>query len=79
MSKKLSYANMGAKTDQQEAYKRTVARLQSIQSHLDIAPRGTRLKDKVCVITGVGSLKGIGYVSTMRWDASLHIEALWLV
>lgn len=48
--------------DRQEAYKRTLARLQKIQSHLDTSPRGTRLKDRVCIITGVGSLKGIGYV-----------------
>ncbi|RDX44891.1 NAD(P)-binding protein [Polyporus arcularius HHB13444] len=39
---------------------RTLARLESIRSHLQNAPRGTRLKDKVCIITGVGSLKGIG-------------------
>jgi len=45
----------------QEHYKRTVARIESIQSHLSKSPRGTRLKDKVCVITGVGSMKGIGY------------------
>ena len=47
--------------NRQEAYKRTLARIQKIQSHLDTSPRGTRLKDKVCIITGVGSLKGIGY------------------
>ena len=48
--------------DQQEAYKRTLARIEKIQAHLSTAPRGTRLKDKVCIITGVGSLKGIGCV-----------------
>ncbi len=45
---------------------RTLARLESIRSHLQNAPRGTRLKDKVCIITGVGSLKGIGFVSRCR-------------
>ncbi|KXN85364.1 3-oxoacyl-[acyl-carrier-protein] reductase FabG, partial [Leucoagaricus sp. SymC.cos] len=34
--------------------------IQKIQSHLDNAPRGSKLKDKVCIITSVGSLKGIG-------------------
>ncbi|KAI0718982.1 NAD(P)-binding protein [Cerioporus squamosus] len=43
-----------------EFRRRTLARLESIRSHLQNAPRGTRLKDKVCIITGVGSLKGIG-------------------
>lgn len=46
-----------------EFYKRTVARIQGIQGHLSQTPRGNRLKGKVCVITGVGSLKGIGCVS----------------
>ena len=45
-----------------EFRKRTLARLESIRSHLHNSPRGTRLKDKVCIITGVGSLKGIGSV-----------------
>ncbi|KAI0661436.1 NAD-P-binding protein [Cubamyces menziesii] len=40
--------------------KRTLARLDSIRSHLQTAPRTGRLSGKVCVITGVGSLKGIG-------------------
>jgi hypothetical protein len=46
----------------QEFYENTKARIQKIQSHLASSPRGTRLKDKVCIITGVGSVKGIGYV-----------------
>ena len=43
-------------------YKRTIARVAKIQSHLAETPRGNKLKDKVCIITGVDSLKGIGYV-----------------
>ena len=67
MASKIKYGDASnKKVDLQEAYKRTVARLQKIQSHLDNAPRGTRLKDKVCIITGVGSLKGIGYVLHCR-------------
>lgn len=48
--------------DTEEFYKRTVARIDIIQKHLSTAPRSSRLKDKVCIITGVGSLKGIGWV-----------------
>ncbi|KAH9895235.1 NAD-P-binding protein [Cubamyces lactineus] len=40
--------------------KRTLARLESVRSHLQTRPRCGRLSGKVCVITGVGSLKGIG-------------------
>lgn len=46
----------------EEFYKQTVARIQKIQSHFTSSPRRRRLNAKVCVITGVGSLKGIGYV-----------------
>jgi len=31
------------------------------------SPRGSRLKDKVCIITGVGSLKGIGRASALHF------------
>jgi len=44
----------------EEAYKRTVARLAHIQTQLLRTPQGKKLEGKVCVITGVGSLKGIG-------------------
>ena len=47
----------------EDLHKITVARIQKIQSQLANAPRGIRLKDKVCIITGVGSMHGIGYVS----------------
>ena len=49
---------------QQEHYKHTVVRLAKIQSHLTTAPRTGKLKGKVAIITGVGSLKGIGYASS---------------
>ncbi len=45
----------------QEHYKHTVVRLARIQSHLVTAPRTGKLKGKVAIITGVGSLRGIGY------------------
>ncbi|KAJ7346741.1 hypothetical protein DFH08DRAFT_869186 [Mycena albidolilacea] len=49
----------------QDFYENTKARIQKIQSHLASSPRGIRLKDKVCIITGVGSLKGIGRASAL--------------
>ncbi|KAJ6594015.1 hypothetical protein B0H19DRAFT_46013 [Mycena capillaripes] len=49
----------------QDFYENTKARIQKIQSHLTSSPRGIRLKDKVCIITGVGSLKGIGRASAL--------------
>jgi hypothetical protein len=56
----------------QEHYKRTVARLAKIQSHLATAPRTGKLRGKVAVVTGVGSLKGIGYASLVHKNLS-HI------
>jgi hypothetical protein len=58
-----AFSSIGSKKSgsDQEHYKRTVARIESIQSHISKSPRRMRLKDKVCVITGVGSMKGIGY------------------
>ena len=55
------------------AWKRTVARLASIQSHLDTAPRSGKLKGKVCIITGVGSMKGMGYVAFLATHTVLLI------
>ncbi|KAB5591059.1 Glucose and ribitol dehydrogenase [Ceratobasidium theobromae] len=44
----------------EEFSKQTAERLQMIQSQLTSTPRAGKLKGKVCVITGVGSIKGIG-------------------
>ncbi|EJF65174.1 NAD(P)-binding protein [Dichomitus squalens LYAD-421 SS1] len=49
----------------EEFRKRTLARLDSIRSHLQTVPRTSRLKGKVCIITGVGSLKGIGRATAL--------------
>jgi len=38
----------------------TRARLETIRTHLETAPRTGKLNGKTCVITGAGSLKGIG-------------------
>ena len=68
MSGKLSIPNI--------SYEMTVRRLAKIQGHLSNRPRSERLKDKVCIITGVGSLTGIGYVlcrTSMGGFNSCHV------
>lgn len=66
----------GANSD--EHYRRTLARLQKIQSHLDTAPRAGRLREKVCIVTGVGSLKGIGRASAILFahEGAKHLYLL---
>jgi hypothetical protein len=54
----------------------TIARIQQIQSQIATAPRGIRLRDKVCIITGVGSMKGIGYAHLRACDETAFI---WLL
>ncbi|KAJ7680442.1 hypothetical protein DFH06DRAFT_973326 [Mycena polygramma] len=62
----MSYSKTKSPTQSaQEFYENTKARIQKIQSHLAGSPRGIRLKDKVCIITGVGSSKGIGRASAL--------------
>ncbi|KZV69934.1 sex determination protein tasselseed-2 [Peniophora sp. CONT] len=60
------------------AWKRTVARLASIQSHLDVAPRSGKLKGKVCIVTGVGSMKGIGRATSLLFahEGAAHLYLL---
>ncbi|KAI0051812.1 sex determination protein tasselseed-2 [Auriscalpium vulgare] len=62
----------------EEHHRRTVARISQIQSHLEQAPRGTKLKGKVCVITGVGSLKGIGRAAALLFanEGAHHLYLL---
>lgn len=47
-------------TEEQNAV--TTARIKQIQSQLDSSVRAGKLKGKVCIVTGVGSLKGIGWI-----------------
>ncbi|KAI0633466.1 NAD-P-binding protein [Trametes polyzona] len=47
--------------------KRTLARLDTVRNHLQTSPRGSRLRGKVCVITGAGSLKGIGRAAALSF------------
>ncbi|KZT19059.1 NAD(P)-binding protein [Neolentinus lepideus HHB14362 ss-1] len=62
----------------EEFYQRTVARIEKIQSHLSSTPRGSRLKGKVCVITGVGSMKGIGRAAALLFahEGAHHLYLL---
>lgn len=61
----------------EEFSKQTVERLQMIQSQLTSTPRTGKLKGKVCVITGVGSIKGIGRVAhIVRWLRELTCSSL---
>ena len=57
--------------------KRTAARLEQIQSQLKTRPRGGKLKGKVCIVTGVGSLAGIGCVCMLV--SLLASRNLWVV
>ena len=45
-----------------ENYEKTLARLDKIKAHFKNGQSSGKLKDKVCIITGVGSLKAIGFV-----------------
>ncbi|KAG6903011.1 hypothetical protein C0995_007444 [Termitomyces sp. Mi166 len=51
----------------EEFYEITTSRIKQIQSQLATSPRSGRLQNKVCIITGVGSLKGIGRASAIRF------------
>jgi hypothetical protein len=56
------------------AYGRTVARLDKLTEQVATAPRGKTLVGKVCIITGVGSLRGIG--SVRSWSRGLSLGSL---
>ncbi|EJD03154.1 NAD-binding protein [Fomitiporia mediterranea MF3/22] len=61
-----------------DAYQRTLSRLESIKSHLKTTPRSGRLQGKVCIITGVDSLKGIGRASALLFahEGAKHLYLL---
>ncbi|KAI9509716.1 sex determination protein tasselseed-2 [Russula earlei] len=65
-------------TSPQEQYNRTVTRLSSIQSHLATTARTGKLKGKVVIITGVGSLKGIGRAAALLFahEGAQHLYLL---
>ncbi|KAF4621310.1 hypothetical protein D9613_000773 [Agrocybe pediades] len=59
-------------------YATTTARIQQIQSQLETKPRGGKLRNKVCVVTGVGSLLGIGRASALTFahEGAKHLYLL---
>lgn len=62
LQQNFSRTNMAqTKDDQQkQAYAATLQRLERIRNHLDKRPRSGRLAGKVAIITGCGSVSGIG-------------------
>ncbi|EPQ32291.1 uncharacterized protein PFL1_00488 [Pseudozyma flocculosa PF-1] len=52
---------------QKKAYEVVVARLERIRNHLDNKPRSGRLAGKVAIITGCGSLTGIGRATALQF------------
>ena len=60
MSVKKTSANVS-----NESYQKTLSRIERIQSQLKTSQRTGLLLNKVCIITGVSSLKGIGYAHPM--------------
>ncbi|KAH7913914.1 hypothetical protein BJ138DRAFT_1133778 [Hygrophoropsis aurantiaca] len=62
----------------EEHYQRTLTRVNQIQSHLSNAPRSQRLQGKTCIITGVGSLHGIGRASALLFahEGAHHLYLL---
>jgi hypothetical protein len=54
------YGKTIAQRGGEEFAAQTRARLETIKTHLETVPRSGKLKGKTCVITGAGSLKGIG-------------------
>ncbi|KAI9463618.1 sex determination protein tasselseed-2 [Lactarius psammicola] len=62
----------------QKHYNRAVTRLAEIQSRLATAPRTGKLRGKVAVITGVGSLKGIGRAAALLFahEGAHHLYLL---
>ncbi|KAF9049845.1 3-oxoacyl-reductase [Panaeolus papilionaceus] len=62
----------------EEHYNTTTARIRQIQSQLDNSVRSHKLKGKVCIITGVGSLKGIGRAAAFRFahEGAKHLYLL---
>ena len=58
----------------ESAHKRTLSRLNRVHQHISDTPIGNRLQGKVAIITGVGSLKGIGCVNMADHWAVLNTE-----
>ncbi|KAF8893976.1 hypothetical protein BD779DRAFT_1669486 [Infundibulicybe gibba] len=59
----------------EEIHRITTARIEQLKSQLANTPRGKRLDNKVCVVTGVGSLKGIGRAAAIQFahEGAAHL------
>ncbi|KAG8905890.1 hypothetical protein FRB99_008031 [Tulasnella sp. 403] len=57
---------------------RTVARLRALQEQLSHKPKGNKLAGKVCIITGVGSKRGIGRAAAFAYahEGAAHLYLL---
>ncbi|KAG6378247.1 hypothetical protein JVT61DRAFT_13953 [Boletus reticuloceps] len=68
----------GSQPAQAEHHQRTLTRIEQIQSHLKKTSRGQRLSGKVCIITGVSSLHGIGRASALLFahEGAKHLYLL---
>ncbi|KAG8936820.1 hypothetical protein FRC02_011399 [Tulasnella sp. 418] len=62
-------------------FAKTVHRLHALRNQLSAKPKGIKLAEKVYIITGVGSLKGIGRASAFAFahEGSKHLYLLDLV
>ncbi|KAG9002233.1 hypothetical protein FRB94_004048 [Tulasnella sp. JGI-2019a] len=62
----------------EERYARTKKRLESLQNQLTRRAKGDKLSGKVCVVTGVGSLKGIGRAAAFAYahEGAAHLYLL---
>ncbi|KAF6760302.1 3-oxoacyl-reductase [Ephemerocybe angulata] len=73
-----SYDNVRHKgKSAEEHHKSTLARIDQIQTQFK-APGSGKLKGKVCIITGVGSLKGIGRATSIGFarEGATHLYLL---
>jgi cyanophycinase-like exopeptidase len=60
------------RTAVEQQQQRTLARLEAVKHHFDTAQSAGRFANKVAIVTGVGSLKGIGSV----YPTSAMVERL---
>jgi hypothetical protein len=62
-----SAPRVSVKPKAQETAEVTAARIKKIHDHFHNAPRGGKLAGKVAIVTGVGSLKGIGRAAAIAY------------
>ncbi|POY76542.1 hypothetical protein BMF94_0383 [Rhodotorula taiwanensis] len=66
------------RTAVEQQQQRTLARLQAVKHHFDAQPPQGRFPGKVAIVTGVGSLKGIGR-ATVRLLAREGAKAIYIL